>query len=171
MKQDYRRILHDVDARQAQVELDQATYDRSATLIKTDATPRANYDQARFTLQSDKSKLASLGQQADVQLAKLRGKSGITVHARYRQVVAMLLAGRLAGRVDTRLLLGIGLGLTSWAYYAMTGWTPAVSQGQIVGVGLVQAAGGLGCLFVPLTSTSLATTWPATSIRVLASLS
>ncbi|MEH2563645.1 MFS transporter [Bradyrhizobium sp. AZCC 2289] len=74
-------------------------------------------------------------------------------------MVAMLLAGRLAGRVDSRLLLGIGLGLTSWAFYAMTGWTPAVSQGQIVGVGLVQGA-GLGFLFVPLSSTSLATLSP-----------
>ncbi|MEH2563554.1 DHA2 family efflux MFS transporter permease subunit [Bradyrhizobium sp. AZCC 2289] len=72
---------------------------------------------------------------------------------------AMLVVGRLTGRVDTRLLLGIGLGLTSWAFYVMTGWTPAVSQSQIVVIGLVQGA-GLGFLFVPLSSTSLATLSP-----------
>ena len=32
----------------------------------------------------------------------------------------------------------------------MTGWTPAVSQAEIIGVGLVQGA-GFGFLFVPLT--------------------
>ncbi|WP_334397690.1 HlyD family secretion protein [Bradyrhizobium sp. AZCC 2289] len=92
MKQDYRRMLRDIDAQQAQVELDQVTYDRAATLIKTDATPRANYDQARFTLQSDKSKVASLEQQAEVQLAKLRGNPDIAAsdHPQYQQAKAQL---------------------------------------------------------------------------------
>ena len=45
---------------------------------------------------------------------------------------AMMVIGRLIGRVDTRLLLGVGLGLTAWAFYAMTGWTPDVSQSTIV---------------------------------------
>jgi DHA2 family multidrug resistance protein len=38
----------------------------------------------------------------------------------------------------------------------MTGWTPDVSQSEIVVVGLIQGA-GLGFLFVPLSSASLAT--------------
>jgi len=71
-------------------------------------------------------------------------------------MAAMLLVARLTGRLDTRLLLGIGLGLTAWAFYAMTGWTPDVSQGEIVVVGVVQGA-GLGFLFVPLSSVTLAT--------------
>jgi DHA2 family multidrug resistance protein len=74
-------------------------------------------------------------------------------------MAAMLLVGRLAGRVDTRLLLGFGLGLTGWAFYAMTGWTPDVSQTAIVIVGLIQGA-GLGFLFVPLSSVSLGTLAP-----------
>ena len=74
-------------------------------------------------------------------------------------MAAMLLVGRLAGRVDTRLLLGFGLGLTGWAFYAMTGWTPDVSQTGIVIVGLIQGA-GLGFLFVPLSSVSLGTLAP-----------
>jgi len=41
---------------------------------------------------------------------------------------AMLIAGRLAGRVDTRLMLAIGLGLTAWSFSTMTGWTPDVSR-------------------------------------------
>src|SRR5262249_32010042 len=34
MKQDYQRMLSDIDAQQAQVALDQATFDRYATLVK-----------------------------------------------------------------------------------------------------------------------------------------
>jgi DHA2 family multidrug resistance protein len=71
-------------------------------------------------------------------------------------MAAMLLVGRLTGRVDTRLLLGAGLGLTAWAFYTMTGWTPDVSQEAIVAAGLVQGF-GLGFLFVPLSTVTLAT--------------
>src|SRR5882757_7696328 len=69
---------------------------------------------------------------------------------------AMLVAGQLMARIDPRLLLGTGLALTAWAFYAMTGWTPNVSQTTIVVVGLVQGA-GLGFLFVPLSAVRLAT--------------
>jgi MFS transporter, DHA2 family, multidrug resistance protein len=71
-------------------------------------------------------------------------------------MAAMLLVGRLTARVDTRLLLGIGLGLTAWAFYAMTGWTPDVSQFEVVLVGVVQGF-GLGFLFVPLSAVTLGT--------------
>jgi MFS transporter, DHA2 family, multidrug resistance protein len=71
-------------------------------------------------------------------------------------MAAMLVVGRLTELLDIRVLLGIGLGLTAWGFYAMTGWTPAVSQIEIVVVGLVQGA-GLGFLFVPLSAASLAT--------------
>src|SRR5882757_2623691 len=62
MKQDYRRMLSDVAAQQALVQLDQANYDRFAALVRTEAISRANYDQTRFTLETDKSKLDSLRQ-------------------------------------------------------------------------------------------------------------
>ena len=71
----------------------------------------------------------------------------------------MLIVGRLIGRVDTRLLLGLGLGLTASAFYAMTGWTPDVSQSTIIGVGVLQGI-GLGFLFVPLSTVALATLSP-----------
>ena len=74
-------------------------------------------------------------------------------------MAAMMLVGRLTGRVDTRLLLAIGLGLTAWAFYAMTRWTPDVSQADIIAIGVVQGA-GLGFLFVPLSTVTLATLPP-----------
>jgi DHA2 family multidrug resistance protein len=68
----------------------------------------------------------------------------------------MFLVGRLIGKVDTRWLLTVGLGLTAWAMYVMTSWTPEVSQWTIVSVGFVQGA-GLGFLFVPLTTVAFST--------------
>jgi membrane fusion protein, multidrug efflux system len=92
MKQDYGRMLSDVTAQQAQVSLDQATNDRNASLVGTGAVSRATYDQARFTLEADKSKLESLRQQAAVQLAKLAGNPNIPVtqHPQFLQAKAMV---------------------------------------------------------------------------------
>jgi len=72
---------------------------------------------------------------------------------------AMMIVGRLVGRVDTRFLLCIGLGLTAWSFYDMTGWTPDISQGMIMRNGVVQGA-GLGFLFVPLSAVTMATLPP-----------
>jgi DHA2 family multidrug resistance protein len=72
---------------------------------------------------------------------------------------AMLIAGRLIGRVDTRYLLAIGLGLTAWGFYVMTGWTPDVSETTIIVVGVIQGV-GLGFLFTPLSVVTLSTLPP-----------
>ena len=69
---------------------------------------------------------------------------------------AMMVVGRLIGKLDTRVLLGIGLGLTAWSFYEMTGWTPDVSQSTIILVGIAQGI-GLGFLFVPLSVATLST--------------
>jgi membrane fusion protein (multidrug efflux system) len=92
MKRDYRRMLSDIDTQQAQVELDQATFDRQADLVQRNVTPKANYDQARFALQADKSKVTSLKQQAEVQLARLAGNPDIPVteHPQYLQAKAQV---------------------------------------------------------------------------------
>jgi membrane fusion protein (multidrug efflux system) len=92
MKRDYRRMLSDIDTEQARVDLDQVTVDRYTTLLKSDAVSKAIYDQARFALQADKSKVASLKQQADVQLAKLGGNPDIPVaqHPQYLQAKAQV---------------------------------------------------------------------------------
>jgi DHA2 family multidrug resistance protein len=74
-------------------------------------------------------------------------------------MACMFLVGRLIGKVDTRLLLLVGLLLTAWALYDMTGWNPNVSQWTIAVTGFVQGA-GLGFLFVPLTTVTFATLAP-----------
>jgi membrane fusion protein (multidrug efflux system) len=92
MKADYQRMLQDIKAQQSQVELDQVTYDRNAALLKSAATPKATFDQSNYTLQTDKSKLASLEQQAKVQLARLAGNADIPTdqHPQYRQSQAQV---------------------------------------------------------------------------------
>lgn len=74
-------------------------------------------------------------------------------------MACMFLVGRLVGKVDTRWLLFIGLAITAWAMYDMTGWTPDVSQWTIISTGFIQGA-GLGFLFVPLTTITFATLAP-----------
>jgi membrane fusion protein (multidrug efflux system) len=92
MKQDYKRMLSDVTTEQAQVALDQATYDRTAALVPTGAATKAAYDQTRFTLEADKSKVESLRQQVQVQLARLDGNADIptTQHPQYLQAKAQV---------------------------------------------------------------------------------
>jgi len=75
-------------------------------------------------------------------------------------MAAMVVVGRMIGRVNTRVLLGIGLALSAWAFYAMTGWTPAVSQEEVVYVGVIQGL-GLGFLFTPLSAVTLSTLRPS----------
>ncbi|WP_426436956.1 DHA2 family efflux MFS transporter permease subunit [Bradyrhizobium genosp. P] len=74
-------------------------------------------------------------------------------------MVCMFVVGKLIGRIDTRVLLTIGLLLTAWAMYDMTGWNPNVSQWTIAVTGFIQGA-GLGFLFVPLTTVTFATLAP-----------
>ncbi|MDX8458265.1 DHA2 family efflux MFS transporter permease subunit [Mesorhizobium humile] len=74
-------------------------------------------------------------------------------------MACMFVVGRLVGKIDTRWLLFIGLAITAWAMYDMTGWTPDVSQWTIISTGFIQGA-GLGFLFVPLTTITFATLAP-----------
>ena len=74
-------------------------------------------------------------------------------------MAAMLAAGKLIGRIDTRILLAAGLALTAWSFYAMTGWTPDVAQATVVIVGVIQGV-GLGLLFTPLSVVTLSTLSP-----------
>jgi len=73
MKDDYQRMLRDVGAQQAQVTLDQATFERYSTLLKQNAISKVQYDQAHYTLLTAQNTLQSLQDTATVQLAKLGG--------------------------------------------------------------------------------------------------
>jgi membrane fusion protein (multidrug efflux system) len=92
MKQDYKRMVSDAAAQAAQVDLDQLNADRAATLLHSNTVAQSNYDQAHYTLENDKSKLAALREQAQVQLARLGGNPDLVVteHPQYLQAQAQL---------------------------------------------------------------------------------
>ncbi len=79
MKRDYQRMQHDVAAREAQVQADQETYGRFATLVKGGAATRAQTDDARYKLAADQQSAEALRVQAQVQLAKLGGNADVDV--------------------------------------------------------------------------------------------
>ena len=90
MKEDYKRMLSDAAAQQAQVDLDQVNHDRYATLLRSATVSKATFDQAHYTLDTDKNKLDSLRRQAAAQLARLAGDPTIpvTLHPQYLQAQA-----------------------------------------------------------------------------------
>jgi membrane fusion protein (multidrug efflux system) len=92
MKQDYARMVSDIAAQQAQVDLDQTNFNRATMLLHSGTATQAAFDQAQATLQTDKSKLEALREQAQVQLARLGGKADIDVtqHPQYLQAQAQV---------------------------------------------------------------------------------
>jgi membrane fusion protein (multidrug efflux system) len=90
MKLDYKRMLRQVDVKQAQLESDLASFDRYAGLIKSGGVTRADYDNARFLLMADKQAVEALKVTAAVQLARLGGdpEVDVTTMADYLQAQA-----------------------------------------------------------------------------------
>jgi DHA2 family multidrug resistance protein len=71
-------------------------------------------------------------------------------------MISMMLAGRMLDRVDPRKLMGLGLVFLAWSLYAMSTWTPDVSEFELVVVTMAQGA-GLGLVFIPLQIVGFAT--------------
>ncbi|HEY1962642.1 MAG TPA: HlyD family secretion protein [Rhizomicrobium sp.] len=92
MKEDYRRMLSDVNAQRAQVELAQRNYTRYAGLLKANAIAPTVYDQARMTLVTSQQQLNALQQTAGTQLTKLGGNPNEPVeqNPQYQQVEAQV---------------------------------------------------------------------------------
>jgi DHA2 family multidrug resistance protein len=74
-------------------------------------------------------------------------------------MAAMVLVGRLVGKVDTRWLLATGLTLMCWSLWEMTQFNGQVGVFEIVWTGVVQGI-GLGFIFVPLSAVAFATLAP-----------
>ena len=74
-------------------------------------------------------------------------------------LISMLLAGRLVGKVDLRILVALGLGLMGWSLHMMAGFAIDMGNGPIVWSGLIQGL-GLGLVFVTMQSLAFATLAP-----------
>ncbi|HVC02697.1 MAG TPA: DHA2 family efflux MFS transporter permease subunit [Steroidobacteraceae bacterium] len=71
-------------------------------------------------------------------------------------LLAMITVGRLIGRVDSRLLIGFGLVLTSAAAWQMTHFSLLMNSWPIVTSGMLQGF-GVGFVYVPLSTVAFAT--------------
>ncbi len=74
-------------------------------------------------------------------------------------LISMLLAGRLVGRFDSRLLVGIGVVLMGVSLYIMTGFAIDQPSRPVIVSGIVQGL-GLGLIFVPLQTLAFETLAP-----------
>jgi DHA2 family multidrug resistance protein len=74
-------------------------------------------------------------------------------------MLAMLFVGRLVGKVDLRMLLVTGFGLTAFSLWQMSNYALILSQGDIIWPGVIQGF-GLGLVFVPLSASTFATLSP-----------
>ena len=69
---------------------------------------------------------------------------------------AMMIAGRLASRVDPRKLMALGVALLCYSLWSMTAWTPDASQWTVISNTIIQGA-GIGFVFIPLQVVAFAT--------------
>ena len=74
-------------------------------------------------------------------------------------LISMLLAGRLVGRIDSRLLVGIGVVFMGVSLWMMTGFAIDQPSRPVIMSGVVQGL-GLGLIFVPLQSLAFETLAP-----------
>ena len=73
---------------------------------------------------------------------------------------AIIIVGRLSGRVDARFLVLLGLSLTAYSLYEMTKFSTFVPEWLIIRTGIIQGF-GLGFIFVPLSTIAYATLSPS----------
>ena len=84
----------------------------------------------------------------------------ITAPSGLGTMLAMLVAGRLIGRLDLRLILLIGFCIAIVSQWQMTHYSLDLSQSDIIWPGVIQGV-GLGLVFVPLSAATFATLSPA----------
>jgi DHA2 family multidrug resistance protein len=71
-------------------------------------------------------------------------------------MLSMLWAGRMVGRIDSRLILMLGFGLMAASLWIMSGYTLQITEWDVAWPGFIQGA-GLGFISVPLTTMTFST--------------
>ena len=71
-------------------------------------------------------------------------------------MLAMIVVGRLMGRFDPRLIMGVGLGLTAVSLWQMTHFDLLMDEWPIIYTGVLQGF-GIGLSYVPLSTVAFST--------------
>jgi DHA2 family multidrug resistance protein len=74
-------------------------------------------------------------------------------------LIAMMLVGRVVGRVDVRLIIGVGLTLTAWSMWQMTHFSLLMNMSPVAWSGLIQGL-GTGIVYVPMAALTFTTLPP-----------
>jgi MFS transporter, DHA2 family, multidrug resistance protein len=84
----------------------------------------------------------------------------VTAPSGFGTMLSMLIAGRIVGKIDLRLILFGGFAISTVALWQMSHYTLELSQGDIIWPGVIQGF-GLGFVFVPLSAATFSTLSPA----------
>jgi MFS transporter, DHA2 family, multidrug resistance protein len=87
-------------------------------------------------------------------------------------MIAMMISGRLTNRIDSRVIMGLGVVPLSLSLWRLSQWTPAIGESTLIYNTMIQGE-GVGFIFVPLNVVAFATLAPqlryeATSFVTLA---
>lgn len=74
-------------------------------------------------------------------------------------LLSMFIVGKLVGKMDSRLIILIGVSLTAWSYFEMSQFSLYMDDRLILISGLLQGL-GLGLIFVPLMALAFTTVKP-----------
>ena len=74
-------------------------------------------------------------------------------------MIAMMVVGRLTGKVDARLIMATGLSLTAFSLWQMTGFSLLMDERLIITSGVIQGF-GIGLAYVPLSTLAFGTLDP-----------
>ncbi len=87
-------------------------------------------------------------------------QSGILTAPRgFGVLISMLIAGRLVGKVDLRIMVAAGFGMMSYSLHMMTGFALEQGSGPVIWSGVIQGI-GIGLCFVTIQSLAFATLEP-----------
>lgn len=75
-------------------------------------------------------------------------------------LASIIIASRLAGRVDVRWVISAGFAITAGSVWMMTGWALEMERGPILLTGFIQGL-GMGLTFMPLNVVAFSTISPA----------
>jgi len=71
-------------------------------------------------------------------------------------MISMVVVGRIIGKIDSKIIISVGLVLTAFSLYLMTNYSLLMDYWSIVNAGIIQGM-GIGLVYVPLSTYGFST--------------